>query len=92
VCRLLYETRLRGVANIDAIARRERPDDPAAQALVARYLRETITYGLDEPLLAGAQAYFDGLAAEGLIPRAPRLRLFATPADAVDGPPAPAGR
>ena len=90
VCRLLYETRLRGVANIDAIARRERPDDRAAQALVARYLRETITYGLDEPLLAGAQAYFDGLAGEGLIPRAPRLRLFATQADVVDGPPAPA--
>jgi chorismate dehydratase len=87
VCRLLYDTRRRGVAAIDAIARRERPDDPVAQAQVARYLRETITYGLDGPLLAGAQAYFDGLAAEGLIPRAPRLRTFA-----VDGPPAPAGR
>jgi chorismate dehydratase len=36
VCRLLYETRVHGVANVDAIARRERPDDPAAQALVAR--------------------------------------------------------
>ncbi len=87
VCRLLYDTRRRGVANIDAIARRERPDDPAAQALVARYLRETITYGLDGPLLAGAQAYFDGLAREGLIPRAPRLRTFA-----VDGPPRPSRR
>jgi chorismate dehydratase len=92
VCRLLYETRLRGMANIDAIARRERPEDPAAQALVARYLRETITYGLDEPLLAGAQAYFDGLAGEGLIPRAPRLRLFSRQPGAVDGPPVPAGR
>ena len=85
VCRLLYETRLRGVAAVDAIARRERPDDPAAQAVVARYLRETITYGLEGQLLAGAQAYFDGLAGEGIIPRAPRLRLFAT-----DGPAAPA--
>ena len=87
VCRLLYETRRRGVANIDAIATRERPDDPAAQALVARYLRETITFGLDGPLLAGAQAYFDALARAGLIRRAPRLRTFA-----VDGPPTPAGR
>ena len=87
VCRLLYDARLRGEAAIDTIARRERPDDPAAQALVARYLRETITYGLDGPLLAGAQAYFAGLAGEGLIRRAPRLRTFA-----VDGPPAPAGR
>ena len=85
VCRLLYETRLRGVAAVDAIARRERPDDPAAQAVVARYLRETITYGLEGQLIAGAQAYFDGLAGEGIIPRAPRLRLFAT-----DGPAAPA--
>ena len=92
VCRLLYDTRLRGVAAIDAIARRERPADPAAQALIASYLRDTITYGLDGPLLAGAQAYFDGLAGEGLIRRAPRLRLFTRQAGAVDGPPAPAGR
>jgi chorismate dehydratase len=92
VCRLLYETRLRGVANIDAIARRERPDDPPGQALVARYLRETITYGLDGALLDGARAYFEGLAAEGLIARAPRLRLFAGHPGAVGGPPAPAGR
>jgi chorismate dehydratase len=81
VCRLLYETRLHGVSRIDAIAARERPGDPAGQAVVARYLRQTITYGLDGALLAGAQAYFDGLAAEGLIPRAPRLRTYAT-----DGP------
>jgi chorismate dehydratase len=92
VCRMLYETRLRGVANIDAIARRERPDDPAGQGVVARYLRDTITYGLDAPLLAGAKAYFDGLAGEGLIPRAPRLRMFASASGAVDGPAAPAGR
>jgi chorismate dehydratase len=84
VCRLLYETRLHGAGRIDAIAARERPEDPAGQAVVARYLRETITYGLDGALLAGAQAYFDGLAAEGLIPRAPRLRTF------LDGPAAPA--
>jgi chorismate dehydratase len=90
VCRLLYETRLRGVAAIDAIARRERPDDPAAEARVARYLRESITYGLDAPLIAGAQAYFDGLAGEGLIPKAPRLRLFSIGAGATDGPAAPA--
>ena len=77
VCRLLYETRLRGEASIDAIARREKPDNPAGQALVARYLRETITYELDDSLLAGAQAYFDGLAGEGIIPVAPRLRTFA---------------
>ena len=87
VCRLLYETRRHGVAAIDTIARRERPGDPAGQTRVARYLRETITYGLDGTLLAGAQAYFEGLAGEGLIPRAPRLRTFA-----VDGPPARARR
>jgi chorismate dehydratase len=95
VCRLLHDARLRGAANIDAIARRERPDDVAAQGLIAHYLSETITYGLDESLQAGAEAYFDGLAQEGIIPRAPRLRLFATAsaaitAGAVDGPAAPA--
>jgi chorismate dehydratase len=90
VCRLLLETRRRGEAAIEAIARRERPGDPVAQALVARYLGETIAYGLDDALQAGAQAYFDGLAAEGLIPRAARLRLFGSPAGAVDGPAAAA--
>ena len=90
VCRMLYETRVRGVASIDAIARRERPDDPAGQGVVARYLRETITYGLDAPLLAGAQAYFDGLAGEGLIPRAPRLRMFASAIASGHTPVAPA--
>jgi chorismate dehydratase len=83
-CRLLDEAKQRGLASIDAIARRERPGDPAGETRVARYLRESITYGLDEPLLAGAQAYFDALAGEGLIPRAPRVRTFA-----VDGPAAP---
>jgi hypothetical protein len=58
--------------------------------LPARYLRETITYGLDDALQAGAQAYFDGLAQEGIIARAPRLRLFASPAGTLDGPAAPA--
>jgi chorismate dehydratase len=77
VCRLLLEARLAGEAAIDAIAARERPGDPAGQAVVARYLRHTITYELDGTLQAGAQAYFDGLAAEGIIPRAPRLRTFA---------------
>ena len=77
-CRLLEEAKQRGLASIDAIARRERPDDPVGEARVARYLRESITYGLDEPLLAGAQAYFDALAGEGLIPRAPRVRTFAS--------------
>ena len=76
-CRLLDEAKQRGLAAIDAIARRERPGDPAGEARVARYLRESITYGLDEPLLAGAQAYFDALAGEGLIPRSPRVRTFA---------------
>jgi chorismate dehydratase len=90
VCRLLLETRRHGEASIDTIARRERPDDPAAQARIARYLGETITYGLDDALQAGAQAYFDGLAGEGIIPRAPRLRMFAGPVDAVGGPAAPA--
>jgi chorismate dehydratase len=86
VCRLLYETRLRGVAAVDAIAERERPGDPAAQAVVARYLRETITYGFEGELVAGAQAYFDALADEGILPRAPRIRLFSERAGALDGP------
>ena len=53
--------------------RRHRPARTArrsgrAERSSARYLRDTITYGLDESLQAGPQAYFDGLAEEGSSP------------------------
>jgi chorismate dehydratase len=76
VCRALRETRDRGVANIDDIARREAPDDPATQALIARYLRETIVYDLDGPFETGLRTYYTLLAEHGLLERPAELRFF----------------
>jgi len=78
VSRALRETRDRGVANIDDIARREAPDDPAKQALIARYLRETIVYDLDGPFETGLRTYYTLLAEHGLLerPGPAELRFF----------------
>jgi chorismate dehydratase len=76
VSRALRETRDRGVANIDDIARREAPDDAAKQALIARYLRETIVYDLDGPFETGLRTYYALLAEHGLLERPAELRFF----------------
>jgi chorismate dehydratase len=78
VCRLLRETRDRGVAAIDEIGRREAPDDHARSALIARYLRESIAYELDGPFLEGLRTFYSLLAEQRLIDRPADLRLFAT--------------
>jgi chorismate dehydratase len=76
VSRALRDTRDRGVANIDDIARREAPDDAAKQALIARYLRETIVYELDGPFETGLRTYYALLAEHGLLDRTADLRFF----------------
>ncbi len=76
VSRALRETRDRGVANIDDIASREAPDDPARQALIGRYLRETIVYDLDGSFETGLRTYYTLLAEHGLLERPAELRFF----------------
>jgi len=76
VSRALRETRDRGLANIDDIARREAPGDPQRQTLIARYLRETIVYDLDGPFETGLRTYYTLLAEHGLLERNAELRFF----------------
>lgn len=76
VCRLLQETRDRGLAAVDAIARREAPDDPARQALIVRYLGQVIAYDLEGPFLDGLRTYARLLAEHRLIDGPAELRLF----------------
>lgn len=76
VCRLLRDTRERGEQAIDVIARRESSGDTAREALIARYLRDVITYDLDGPFLDGLRRFYELLAAHRLIERPAGLRLF----------------
>lgn len=76
VCRALQATRDRGLMNVDDIARREAPGDPERQALIARYLSETIVYDLDGPFETGLRTYYALLAEHGLLDRRPELRFF----------------
>jgi chorismate dehydratase len=78
VCRLLREARGRGEAAIDEIARREAPDNASTRELIARYLRESIAYGLDGPFIDGVSRFFSLLAEERLVDRPPSLGFFAT--------------
>jgi predicted solute-binding protein len=77
VSRALRQTRDSGLAHVADIARREAPDDPARQALISRYLTETIVYDLDGPFATGLQTYYALLAEHGLIERRVDLRFFA---------------
>jgi chorismate dehydratase len=76
VCRLLVETRDRGVTAVDEIGRREAPGNEARARRVARYLRESIAYDLDGPFLEGLRTFYELLAEHRLIDRPPMLRLF----------------
>jgi chorismate dehydratase len=76
VCRLLRATRDRGVTAIDAIARREAPDDEAHARFIARYLREAIAYDLSGPFLDGLRTFYALLSEYRLADRSAGLRLF----------------
>lgn len=76
VSRALRATCDRGLANVEDIARREAPGDPERQLLIARYLRETITYNLDGPFETGLRTYYTLLAEHGLLEPSVELRYF----------------
>lgn len=76
VCRTLRDARDRGVAAVDEIGRREAPGDPLRAQRITTYLRDSISYALEGPLVAGLRTYFELLADQQLIERAPDVRLF----------------
>ncbi len=76
VSRALRATRDRGLANVTDIARREAPGAAGRQALIVRYLSETIAYDLDGPFETGLRTYYALLAEHGLIERRADLRFF----------------
>jgi chorismate dehydratase len=76
VSRALRAARDAGLANVDDIARREAPGDPDRQALIVRYLTETIVYDLDGPFERGLRTYYKLLAEQNLLNGAVDLRFF----------------
>jgi len=67
--RELQETRDRGVAEADVVAREYLSDSPGRQALGARYLRENIKYYLGEDERAGLELFYRYAAEIGVAPR-----------------------
>ncbi len=72
---LLQRARDGGVSHVDGIARRSYPDDPARQAIAARYLRDNMKYHLGADERAGLELFYRYGAEAGVVAgaRAPRF-------------------
>ena len=73
----LQDTRDRGLANADDVARQYLKDAPERQALGARYLRENIKYYLGEDEKAGLELFYRYAAEIGVAPSG-TVRFFPT--------------
>jgi chorismate dehydratase len=73
----LQETRDRGLANVESVAREYLSDAPERQALGARYLRENIKYYLGDEENAGLELFYRYSADIGVAPSVP-VRFFQT--------------
>jgi chorismate dehydratase len=76
VSRSLRAARDAGLAHVEEIARREAPGDAERQALIVRYLTETIVYDLDGPFERGLRTYYQLLAEQQLLNGPVDLRFF----------------
>jgi chorismate dehydratase len=65
-----------GVAHADDVARAYYPDDPARQAVAARYLRDNIRYRVGDEELEGLRTFFGYAAELGLAAFDGTLRFF----------------
>jgi len=63
----LQQARDEGVKRPDELARAYFPAQPERQAVGARYLRDNITYGLDEQDRAGLVAFYRYAAEAGVV-------------------------
>lgn len=72
----LRQVRDAGVANADAVAREYFPDDPARQAVGARYLRHNIHYVLGAEELEGLRRFYSYASEIGLASFDGTLRFY----------------
>jgi chorismate dehydratase len=64
----LQQAREAGVANIEDVARRYYPDDPAKQAIASRYLRDNIQYVVGGAEYEGLRTFYAYASELGLVP------------------------
>ena len=72
----LNDAREQGTASIDEIAQVESAGDTARAALVSRYLRDNLRYGLGEAELAGLRRFHELAADQGIVPGLRDLRFY----------------
>jgi len=75
----LQQARDEGVKHPDELARAYFPGRPERQAIGARYLRDNITYHLDEEDRAGLVAFYRYAAEAGVVDEWAAPRFFGTP-------------
>jgi chorismate dehydratase len=75
----LRQARDEGVAHAAEVARAYYPDDPAREAVAARYLRDNIRYVLGDEELEGLRTFYRYAAELGLVSRAGDLRFYGQP-------------
>lgn len=76
LCRALAGARDAGVRAIDAIARVHAGGRPETAGVIARYLRQNITYWINEPHEEALRRFYASAARLGVVPRARPLRFF----------------
>ena len=72
----LRQARDEGVAHAEEVARDYYPDDPASEAVAARYLRDNIRYVLGDEELEGLQTFYRYAAELGLVSYDGALRFY----------------
>jgi chorismate dehydratase len=72
----LQQARDEGVAHAEDVARAYYPDDPASQAVAARYLRDNIRYFLGQEELEGLQTFYRYAAELDLVAYDGTLRFY----------------
>jgi chorismate dehydratase len=72
----LQQARDEGVAHAEDVARAYYPDDPASQAVAARYLRDNIRYFLGHEELEGLRTFYEYAAELDLVPYDGTLRFY----------------
>ena len=72
----LRRARDEGVAHADEVARDYYPDDPARQAVAARYLRDNIRYRVGDDELEGLRTFYRYAAELNLVSFDGQLRFF----------------
>ncbi len=79
--RALQDARVAGVAAIDDIVARHCPDDEERRVVGAQYLRENVSFTLDERERDGLKKFYDYAYEQRLVQRRPDLRFFEWPVE-----------